>query len=218
MAPVNECTGASLKTWSQPVVAAHGARVGDGSPQWCGPTGSGDGESSPTGRCSSWCAYEGWQPTMARAHRVGGRGVQPKERSPCAILHRALDFNEAPVRSHTGPISTKRHQCAHTQGPVFQRGPSALTQRGPSVVPHRAKDFNEAPVHSGRGAMTSKRPHCAHAQGPRLQRGLGAIPHRGHKYKGPSACYISALPHRSHDFKEAPVRFGTGAMTSKKPQ
>ena len=62
---------------AQPVVAAHGAHVGDGIPQWRRPTGLGDGESSPAGGRNSLCACGGWQPPMARAHRLGGRGVQP---------------------------------------------------------------------------------------------------------------------------------------------
>ena len=44
-------------TWrlAEPVVAAHSAREGDGSPQWHRLTGWGDRESSPAGGCSSPC-------------------------------------------------------------------------------------------------------------------------------------------------------------------
>ena len=40
----------------QPVVVAHSTREGDSSPQWCTPTGWGDGESNPTGGRGSRCA------------------------------------------------------------------------------------------------------------------------------------------------------------------
>ena len=61
---------------AQPVVAAHGALVGDCSPQWHGLTGWGDGEASPTGGCSLRCARGGWQPPMVRGHRLGAWEVQ----------------------------------------------------------------------------------------------------------------------------------------------
>ena len=49
----------------------------DGSLQWHGLTGWGDGVFSPAGGRSLRCAYAGWLPLMARAHKPGGRGVQP---------------------------------------------------------------------------------------------------------------------------------------------
>ena len=72
---------AGMGSPAQPVVAAHGAPVGDGSPQWRGRTGWGDRECSLAGGRGSWCACGGWQPPMVPAHRLGGRGVQPSRRS-----------------------------------------------------------------------------------------------------------------------------------------
>ena len=60
----------------QSLVAAYGAPVGDGSPQWHRSTGLGDGEFSPAAGRSSRCACGGWQPPMEQAQRLGGRGVQ----------------------------------------------------------------------------------------------------------------------------------------------
>ena len=74
---------------AQPVVAAHGALVGDGSPQWRGLTSSGDRESSPAGDRGSWCACGGWQPPMVWAHRLGGRGVLPNWWC-CVVLCRVV--------------------------------------------------------------------------------------------------------------------------------
>ena len=58
-----------------PLVAAHGAPVGDGNPPLRGLTRRGDVESSSSSGCSPRCACGGWQPQMARAHMLGGRGV-----------------------------------------------------------------------------------------------------------------------------------------------
>ena len=60
-------------------------------------------------------------------------------------MHMGQDSNEAPVRSRsaamgsmgahaqvrscTGAMICMRPQCAHTQGPCFQKSPSALTRR-----------------------------------------------------------------------------------------
>ena len=75
---------------AQAVVAAHGAPVGDDSPQWRGLTSWGDGESIPTSCCSSRCAYGGRQPPMAMARKLGGRGVQPIRWSQLTVHVRGM--------------------------------------------------------------------------------------------------------------------------------
>ena len=44
-------------------------------------------------------------------------------RGPGALTHRGHEYNEAPVRSHTGARSSMRPHCAHAQGP---EAPSAV--------------------------------------------------------------------------------------------
>ena len=78
--------GVQRSRWPQPTVRLWG----DGSPQWCGLRGGGDGESSQVSGCSSWCACGGWQPPMARAHRLGGRGVQPSRWSHLTVCLREM--------------------------------------------------------------------------------------------------------------------------------
>ena len=46
-------------------------------PNAAGSQARGDGVSSPAGGRSLRCAYAGWLPLIARAHRPGGRGVHP---------------------------------------------------------------------------------------------------------------------------------------------
>ena len=63
MAPVREHWGpraGETGCSAQALVTAHGAPVGNGSPQWRGLTGWGDEESNPAGGRSSRCACGGW--------------------------------------------------------------------------------------------------------------------------------------------------------------
>ena len=55
-------------------VTAYGALAGDGSPQWCGLTGGGDGESYAIDGRSLRGACGGWQPPMAGAQMLGRTG------------------------------------------------------------------------------------------------------------------------------------------------
>ena len=79
MAPPNgACSQAGgTRSLAQLTVAPHVAPEGDGNPQSRGLAGWGDREFGPAGGCSSRCAYGAWQPPMARAHMLVGRGVQP---------------------------------------------------------------------------------------------------------------------------------------------
>ena len=63
---------------------------------------------------------------------------------------RGHDFNEAPVRSRTGAMSSMGPQCEPAEEPRVQCSPSALT--------HRGQESNETPVRSRAGARISMRP------------------------------------------------------------
>ena len=133
MTPVRDRIGASLKSWplvaglrargtgspAQPVVAAHGAPVGDGIPQWRGVTGWGDRESSPTDGCSSRCASVGWQPPMAQSYGLGGggRGVQPNRWSQLVVRLWGMATPQwrGPTSwgdGHSSPTDGRSSQCA----------------------------------------------------------------------------------------------------------
>ena len=61
-------------------VGAYGVRVGDGRPQWPGPTSCRDQESCPSGSPCLWSACGGRQIPTPRAHQLGERGVLPRRR------------------------------------------------------------------------------------------------------------------------------------------
>ena len=73
-------------------------------------------------------------------------------------MHSGRDFNEAPVQSCIGAMSSKKPQCAPAQGPCVQWCPCA--------IPHVGHKFKDALLCSRTGSMIAMRPMCAPAQGP----------------------------------------------------
>ena len=101
-----------------PVLAAHGALVGDGSPLLHGLTGSRNGESKPAGRRSSQCACGGWRPPMARAHKLGERGDQPSQWSQLTVRSWVISACDGAGSQATGTESPAQLVVAPHGGPV----------------------------------------------------------------------------------------------------
>ena len=92
---------------TQAAVGAYGARAGDGSSQWPGPTTWGDGASCPGGGQCLWQACGGRQFATAWAHQLGGRAHPTRQWSVPMEVRRGM-----PVPNGPGPPAGRMRSLA----------------------------------------------------------------------------------------------------------